>query len=136
MGKRSKPATDTKNASGEVLRRPYHQLVKGLEDRNWRQLAADIAVDHHATLFEVLTGQKMPHVVDARDQIIATIRTQGLSWPAIGALLDMNHTSCLSANQRHQERISQLEHQNGATTAEHSSTPHPGSSHRNGTPKT
>jgi len=117
-------------------RRPFNVLAKGLEERGWLAIAANIAMDHHATLCEVLTGVKLTHVVAARDQLIATIRAQGLSWPAIGALLDMNHTSCLSANARHQEKTSKLERQSEETTAERSSTPHPGSSHRNGIPKT
>jgi len=88
--------------------RPYHQLIKGLEERGWREVAANIALDHHATLFEVLTGNRLSHVVAARDAFIAHLREKNLTWNAIGALLDMDHTSCITAHKRHHLKIAAI----------------------------
>lgn len=89
---------------------PFYVLSKALEERGLLKLCASIAVDHHATAFEVLTGIRLTHVVRARDCFAWTLLQppQNLRYVAIAELLNMNHTSVISATKRHAATLSSL----------------------------
>jgi chromosomal replication initiation ATPase DnaA len=56
-----------------------------------------IAKRHHVTTSEMLGRRRLAHVVRARHAAWRELRARGLSYPAIGELWGVDHTTVLAA---------------------------------------
>jgi chromosomal replication initiation ATPase DnaA len=89
---------------GAPVRRPNlaqkETLLKALSDRDYLQDVTTICRKHHVTVDELLSGSREKHVTKARLACILKMREDGLSWTSIAALLNIDHSSALSAVKR------------------------------------
>ena len=73
------------------------QLRIRLRDRGLLDPCEAIRAEHHATWDEVASPTRQVHVVRVRHGVMRVLRDAGLSYPAIGALLDRHHASVMYA---------------------------------------
>lgn len=65
-----------------------------------------IADRHLATMDEVLGRGREKHIAHARAEFVHVLRSgTGLSFPAIGRLVDRDHTTIMQADAIHAERV-------------------------------
>lgn len=71
------------------------------------KLARAIATEHGIVKAEcIFSERRHPSIVRARDHLLAVVRwSSGLSYPEIGAIFRMDHTSVMSAIARHEARL-------------------------------
>lgn len=81
-----------------MSRRTPDDLLAELMVRGMAPLAEAIARDAHVCLEDVLAHDRRQDLVRARKRVIAGLRVAyELSFPALGKLLDRDHTTCLHA---------------------------------------
>ena len=87
--------TDIENRPPVHARETFHKLARA------------IATEHQIMRVDCLFSQRRhPGVVRARDHLLAVIRwSSGLSYPEIGAIFGMDHTSVMAAVSRHDRRL-------------------------------
>jgi hypothetical protein len=78
----------------------FARLCRHLDAVGLRAPLGDISMDHHATLFQVLTGVRLKHVSEARRACCVYLRAQSLSYPAIAQFMNMDHSSVMYALKR------------------------------------
>jgi chromosomal replication initiation ATPase DnaA len=72
----------------ELARRGLLALIEG------------IARAHHVTVAELIGRRRLSHIVKARHSAWLALRQRGWSYPAIGWLFGVDHTSVMSACRR------------------------------------
>jgi chromosomal replication initiation ATPase DnaA len=66
-----------------------------------RLLVQLIARDHDVAVDAIVSRSRLPHIVLARHHFIAVLRwSTWLSFPVIGAMLGLDHTTCIAAERR------------------------------------
>lgn len=59
-----------------------------------------VALDHHCTVKDILSGNRSMHIVRARRALTGKLRELGMSYPMIGLLLNQDHTTCIEQHTR------------------------------------
>ena len=75
----------------------FAALCQHLDEVGLRADLGGIAMDHHATLFQVLTGSRLKQVVEARAACCKHLRAKGMSYPAIAGFLNLDQSSARTA---------------------------------------
>jgi hypothetical protein len=96
--------TDSKDPKREPREKgmgAYPYLCRRLEEMELRSIFVDICRDNCATLWELLTMAKRPHVVRARREVAKFLRDErGLSWNTIAKFLNCVDSSSLARDYR------------------------------------
>lgn len=79
--------------TGEVLK---ERLMR----RGLLQQVEKIAIVHATTIHEIASSSRMAHVARARHETMRLLRAKGLSYPAIGLIMDRDHTTVMAALRR------------------------------------
>lgn len=85
------------NSTHEPMCPPWSSVVEALEARDLLAPVADIVRSHHVTVFEVCGRGRTAKVVEARHDAWAYLRRLGFSYPEIGRLWGVDHSSVLTA---------------------------------------
>ncbi len=89
---------------GVPVKRPSQalkaSLLKAIEDRDYLHDVTTICRKHHVTLDELLAGSREKHVSRARLACILKMRDDGLSYPSIATMLNLDHSSVMQAVRR------------------------------------
>lgn len=72
-------------------------LEQRLAQRGLLGAVEKVARRHHVTMGELLGRRRLAHVVRARHTAWRELRRMGLSYPAIGELWGVDHTTVLAA---------------------------------------
>lgn len=85
--------------------RSVDRIKAALEERGLVAPLEKVCLAYNVTLNEVLSGKRTRRVVYARDAcIVRALSSKGLSLKEVGALLEMDHTSILTARRRYTSR--------------------------------
>lgn len=69
----------------------------------WRQLVPLVAAAHRMSSDEMLSPDRRRPYVRARWHLMAILHDRGWSYPKIGALLGMDHSSCIYGVRQHRK---------------------------------
>jgi len=75
-------------------------LEQRLAQRGLLGAVEKVARRHHVTMGELLGRRRFKHIVAARHSAWRELRAKGLSYPAIGELWGVDHTTVLAACQK------------------------------------
>lgn len=82
------------------------QIWRRVAEQGWGRVAASIARAHRMQPASMFGRDRHPRTVKARDRFMAIVRdTVGMSFPELGAMVDRDHSSVISAVARHHERL-------------------------------
>lgn len=83
--------------SHEAAADHWMETVRRLEERGLREAVADIVRSNFVTMCEACSRTQTKKVVTARHAAWQYLREQGFSYPEIGKLWSVNHTTVLEA---------------------------------------
>jgi chromosomal replication initiation ATPase DnaA len=66
-----------------------------LTERDLLELATSCAIEQHVTLTEMFSRSRLAPIVRARRSFFVALRDMGWSFPAIGRLVGMDHTTII-----------------------------------------
>lgn len=79
-----------------------------------RDILAEVAKNHATTVNQILGKRRWTHIVEARREVAMRLREIGWSYPAIGFVLKIHHTSvrnlCGKLKNRYPHRKGWAEH--------------------------
>jgi len=73
------------------------KLLRTLDALGLGHLVRSAAKCHFCRPKDILGRRRLQHIVEARHDVCVMLRERGLSYPAIGALMGMEHTSVMHA---------------------------------------
>jgi len=76
------------------------EFLSALAQRGLLHDVVEAAQEHHCTVAEIGSKNRMAHVARARHAAMRKCRDKGLSYPAIGELFDRDHSSVMAALKR------------------------------------
>lgn len=103
----------------------YDRIANELAECNLLELAEETCHNHFARLLEVLSGGRERHVCSARAALCYVFYTTlgvSYSYPKIGRLLEMHHTSVMAAAVKHAQE-NNLPHPSTTRTSDRQAVP-------------
>lgn len=76
---------------------PWSSVVEALEARGLLAPVADVLRSHNVTVFEACGRGRTSKVVKARHAAWSLLRERGFSYPEIGRIWGVDHSSVLTA---------------------------------------
>jgi chromosomal replication initiation ATPase DnaA len=77
----------------EPLCPPWTTVVEALRARDLLEDVADVVRDHRVTMFEACSRMQTKKIAKARHAAWAYLREQGFSYPEIGRLWGVSHST-------------------------------------------
>ena len=95
---RSSPQSERRSRELEIVRgASFNDVAEALEERGLLEEVAAIVRAHYVTMYEACSPKRTKKIVEARHAAWKLLRDKGFSYPEIGSLWGVNHTSVMEA---------------------------------------